>query len=202
MESYPVARLVSALTAACCIDGEYLLVVPDAVDGVGAHEGAIDDLMRGSGVSFHDDIFRSQEVDALGVFQEVGLAHEGGGIRGVWMMIDLFRGADLSDFAFFHQDNPIGQGQGLFLIVGDKEHGDVQLALEFFQLFPHANAQSGVQIGQGFIQEQQLRLNDHGACQGYALLLAAAQFLNGLGFVSLESYNLEVLIGPGECFLF
>ena len=125
-----------------------------------------------------DGLVRPGKGDAACVrpaFGEIDLAqevrHEGVG-RAV---VDLRRGGDLLDAALVDQDDPVGHGHGLRLVVGDVDDGDAQGGLDFLDLKAHALAELGVQVGQGLVQQQQLRLRDQGPGQGHALLLTAGQ---------------------------
>ncbi|KAG1386625.1 hypothetical protein G6F60_014416 [Rhizopus arrhizus] len=89
------------------------------------------------------------------------------------LLIDLVRLADLLDPAGIHHRDAGGHGHRFFLIVGDEDEGDAQLALQVLKLQLHALAQLQVQRGQRFVQHQQLGLVDDGARQRHPLLLAA-----------------------------
>ena len=70
-------------------------------------------------------------------------------------------------------DDPVGHGHGLGLVVGYVDHGDAQLGLDLLDLKAHGFAQLGVQVGKRLVQQQQLRLRHQGAAQGHPLLLSA-----------------------------
>ena len=59
--------------------------------------------------------------------------------------------------------------------MGDIGHGEFQSLLQATDLFTHVAAQTRVQVAQGFIKQQDARLQDQGACQSHALLLASRQ---------------------------
>ena len=69
--------------------------------------------------------------------------------------------------------------------------GDAELLLDAADLGTHVNAQLGVQVGQGFVEEQHAGLNDQGAGEGYALLLAAGELVGEAVFHALEAHELE-----------
>ena len=45
------------------------------------------------------------------------------------LIVDVLGGSDLLHLAAVHDDDGVGHGQGLFLVVGDVDEGDVHLAL-------------------------------------------------------------------------
>ena len=53
--------------------------------------------------------------------------------------------------------------------------GDAHLLLDPLDGVPHLHPQLGVQVGQGFVHKQHLRVDDNGSGQGHTLLLAAGQ---------------------------
>ena len=89
--------------------------------------------------------------------------------------VDLFCGADLLDLARAHHGDPVGHGQGFFLVVGHEDEGDPGFKLQPLQLDLHFLAQLQVQRRQGFIEEEDLRLRGQRTCQRHALLLAAGK---------------------------
>ena len=50
------------------------------------------------------------------------------------LVVYLFRGADLLDDAVLHDDDAVGHGEGLFLVVGDVEEGDAQALMHLLEL--------------------------------------------------------------------
>ena len=72
----------------------------------------------------------------------------------------------------------VGHGAGFFGGVGDEDGGDVLTADAFGSQGAQVVAQVGVEAGEGFVQEQQRRARDEGACEGEALLFAAGEGLD------------------------
>ena len=95
-------------------------------------------------------------------------------------LVDLLRRADLQQAAPVEDRQPVGDGQRLLLVVGDVDRGQAGLFADAADFRAHLQAQLGVEIGQRFVQQQALRLDDQGAGQRDALLLAAGQLV-GLG---------------------
>ena len=84
---------------------------------------------------------------------------------------------DLQHLAAGHDGDAVGQGQRLFLVVGDEDEGDADGALQCAQLDLHLLAQLLVERAQRLVQQQHLRLADQRAGQGDALPLAAGQLM-------------------------
>ena len=51
-------------------------------------------------------------------------------------MVQFFRGSLLDKLSLVHKKDPVRQGKGLFVIVGDVEGGYPQLFLDTADLFP------------------------------------------------------------------
>ena len=84
---------------------------------------------------------------------------------------------DLLNEAVVHDDDPVGHGHSLGLVVGNIDEGGAQLFMQLGELGSHLGAQLGVQVGQRFVQQEDLRFTDNGAPQGDTLSLAAGQSL-------------------------
>jgi hypothetical protein len=69
----------------------------------------------------------------------------------------------------------VGHGHGLRLIVGDVEGGGAEALEQGAQLRPHLEAQHGIEVGQGLIEQEGLRLAHQGTTQRHALALAARE---------------------------
>jgi hypothetical protein len=64
-------------------------------------------------------------------------------------------------------------------------------ALHVQQFLAHLHAQRLVQVGQRLVQQQHLRLDDHGARQRHALLLAARQLVGPALRVVGQAHHVE-----------
>ena len=74
-----------------------------------------------------------------------------------------------------HDDHALGQRHGLDLVVRHEQAGDAQFAVQFLNLEPCLGTQFGVQVGQGFVEQEHLWLAHDGAAHGHALALATGQ---------------------------
>ena len=81
-------------------------------------------------------------------------------------------GAAGHKFAVFKQHQVVGQARHFVHGVADVEHGNLQLAVELFQVGQDFSLAFGVQRGQWLVHQQQARAGGQGAGDGDALALA------------------------------
>ena len=124
-------------------------------------------------------------------FPEVHVAHEGGHEAIGRPAVDHVRPVQLPALALLHHRDPVGYGQRLFLVVGDVDGRDAQLRLQLPDLVPGLLAQLGVQVGQRFVEQQQVGFDDHGPGEGHPLLLSARQLGHGTPFQPGQPYQVE-----------
>ena len=74
-----------------------------------------------------------------------------------------------------HHGDAVGQDQRLFLVVGDEDRGQAELALQATDLELHGLAQLAVERTERLVEQQQPRVEDDGTGQRDALLLAAGE---------------------------
>ena len=91
-------------------------------------------------------------------------------------LVDVLRRAELLDPAAVHHRDEVGGGHRLGLVVGDVDRGVAVGVVQAADLEAHLLAQIGVEVGQRLVEQQRLRLDDQGAGERDALLLAAGQF--------------------------
>ena len=68
------------------------------------------------------------------------------------VLIDFPGFPDLSDDSGFHDSDPVGNDEGLFLVVSDVKRGDSKLSLNVPDLFPHLNPELRVEIRERFVR--------------------------------------------------
>ena len=90
-------------------------------------------------------------------------------------VVDLRRRPDLLDPSVAHDHDPVGQREGLLLVVGDVDGGDPELALDRPDLLAQDDPDLGVERRQRLVEEQDLGLDRQRPGEGDALLLAARQ---------------------------
>ena len=106
---------------------------------------------------------------------DVVVAHEAGDELGGRLGGDRQRIGDLLDAGVVHDDDPVGHGQRLFLVVRDVDEHQAQLALEVAELDAHPQLEQAVEVAERLVEEQRLRLGDKHAGERDPLLLAARQ---------------------------
>ena len=77
-------------------------------------------------------------------------------------LVDLLRGADLTHLAAEHHCDGVGEGDRLGLVVGDEDRRDAETALQLVQLEADLVTQLRVEVRQRLVEQQHLRLADHG----------------------------------------
>ena len=77
------------------------------------------------------------------------------------------------DDAQAHHHDAVGQGHGLFLIVGDVDEGFLEFLVEPVDLGAHLAAELGVEARKRLVQQEGGGVGDEGARQRRALRLAA-----------------------------
>ena len=105
--------------------------------------------------------------------QHVGVAQKVGDKARRGFLVKMLRRAFLHDPAGAHDNQPIGHHQGLLLVVGDEDRCETKLLLKGTQLHSNAHTQLGVEVRQGFIEQEDVRVDHKGAGYGHTLLLAA-----------------------------
>ena len=96
-----------------------------------------------------------------------------------------------------HHD-AVGHGQRLFLVVGDIDDGFSQFPVQVLDLDLHLLAQLAVQCTERLVHQDQRRIEHGSACQGHALLLAAAELR---GVAVLEAPHAHARQRLGDQFL-
>jgi hypothetical protein len=74
-------------------------------------------------------------------------------------VVDRLRRADLLDFPLVHHHHLVGDLQGLLLVVGDEDAGDVNLVVQTAQPAAQLQAHLGVEGAEGLIEQEHLRLD-------------------------------------------
>ena len=87
--------------------------------------------------------------------------------------VEVQRRADLLDHPGPQHHDLVGQRHGLDLVMRDIDHGGAELPVQLGDLEPRADAQRGVEVRQGFVEQEQPRLAHDRAADGDALALPA-----------------------------
>ena len=103
------------------------------------------------------------------------LADESGHKDVFRLIIELIGRADLLDVAVLHDHNPVRQGHGLGLVVGDVDGRGAGFLMNLGDFIAHRDALFRVQVGQRLVHQEDADLPDNRPADGYALTLAAGQ---------------------------
>ena len=196
-------------------NGERQAGGPAAFEDVGAqaeHDfGAVQDLapQRRQRQGLAGEFRQGQVagVDFGGQEVHLGRADEACNEQVVGVVINFERRAGLFDPAFAHHDDLVGQSHRLDLVVGHIDDRGLQLLMQAGDFDAHMDAQFGVQVGQGFVKQKDLRLAHDGAANGDPLTLATGQVFGFALHQGTKTQNLGggvnpagdfVLVGPGE----
>jgi len=90
--------------------------------------------------------------------------------------VDILGRACLFDLAGVHHGDNVGGGHRFRLVMGDIDRGVAVFVVQAAHLEAHLFAQIGIEIRERFVQKQCLGLDDEGARERHALLLAAREF--------------------------
>jgi len=91
------------------------------------------------------------------------------------LVVEFHGHSHLLEDALVEHGNPVRDGVGLFLVVGDEDGGEREFALQVENLAAHLHAQVGVEVRERLIEQEHAGFDDDGAGEGDALLLTAGQ---------------------------
>src|SRR6266702_6479070 len=118
--------------------------------------------------------------------EQVGITDEIGDEARAWPVVNIGWCADLLDLAGIHHGDPVGHRERFFLVVGDEDHGQTELALQLLQLELHRLPQLLVERAERLVAQQHPRFDHDGAGQGDALLLAPGELARAAVLISDE----------------
>ena len=81
------------------------------------------------------------------------------------------------DETITQDDDAVGQGHGFDLVVRDVDGRRTEITVQLGDLDPRLAAQCGVEVGERFVEEEDLRRTHDGTADSDALALAAGEFL-------------------------
>ena len=92
-------------------------------------------------------------------------------------MVDVLGRADVLDDPVLHHRDAVAHRHRLFLVVRDVDGRDADPPLNLFDGEPHLDPQLGIQVAEGFVHQQDFRLDDEGPGQRDALLLSTGELV-------------------------
>ena len=108
--------------------------------------------------------------------------------------VQLLGRGDLPQPAVEHDRDPIGDGHGLGLIVGDVNDGRPGGSVKPPEFLEHSFPEVHIQVGQGFVHEDDARLLGKTPGQGDPLLLPSGKLVGAAGGHTLQADGGQ---GPG-----
>src|SRR5690606_14480495 len=115
-------------------------------------------------------------------------------------MIEAVSRVPLQQASLVQNAGIVGHGERIMMIVGRDQRGGAERFQQFTSLLPERLPQSGVQVGERLVHEQQVRLRRHGTGDRHPLLLSARQFVRKALREILKSYLLQELHRAGFAF--
>ena len=103
----------------------------------------------------------------------------------------------LLDASFVEYDDAVGDVHRLLLVVGDQDRGDVHLVVQPPQPCAQVGANLGVEGSEGFVEQQDARLDGQRARERHALALAAAELAGVARLVAAQPDDAEQLVDLG-----
>jgi hypothetical protein len=92
--------------------------------------------------------------DAFGrntAWEEICGSHELGDEPGGGVVVDLLWSVELLQPALVQDTDAVGEGERLFLVVGDENRGGPRVLEDLHDFFPELGAEVGVQIGEWLV---------------------------------------------------
>ena len=146
----------------------------DGHQGVGAN-GQVADVGRFDLASVHLHGAHPSVDGEDASREQVVLADETGDESPLRLFVEHFRRRHLLDAARLENGHSVGHGHGLLLVVGDVNHRNAELPLDAADFILKLLPQPPVQGAEWLIHQHQFRLEDQGAGDGDALLLASGK---------------------------
>jgi hypothetical protein len=188
----------------------------DAGPGAGGKDVMDDDLDAvGDGVAAEVNILGADVSDVAGglaglvggvveggEFEAVDVAEELEDEGGGGFVVNLLGRADLLDAGVVHDNDLVGELEGLLLVVGDKDGGEVDVFLEIEEPAAEFLADFGVEGAKRFVEEEDFGLGGEGAGEGDALALAAGELVGEAVAEAGEADHFEEFVDAVGDFLF
>ena len=112
------------------------------------------------------------------------------------IVVQVVRRVSLGHPSAVQQGHLVGHGKGLVLVVGDQDGGDAVALQQFTDFGGQFRAQLCIQAGEGFVQQQDLRIRRQRPGQRHPLLLAAGQLVGEGTAVFAQGDQLQHALHP------
>ena len=134
-------------------------------------------------------------------------ADEAGDEEVARLVVEIERRADLLHLAVAHDDDLVGHGHGLDLVVGDVDRRRAEPLVQLLDLGAHGDAELCVEVRQRLVEQEHLRVAHDGAAHGDALALAAGELARIAREIGLQAEDVgrlgdalldQLLVDPPE----
>ena len=99
-----------------------------------------------------------------------------------------------------HDAEPVGEGKGFVLIVGDQDRAHVLVPEDPSHLADDRQPELGVEAGKRFVHQEQFRARRHRPGERYPLLFSARHRMRHAPFVARQSEDRQQLADPAGAF--
>ena len=108
-----------------------------------------------------------KQIGSAALDYQLGVHHIGAANKGRYEqvgrpLVDILGRSDVLDNAILHDSDPVGNGHGLLLVMGDVNSSDIDAVLDVLDDGPHLHPELGVQIGERLIKKQNVGLDTQG----------------------------------------
>jgi len=128
-----------------------------------------------------------------GAREEDGIAHEGRDEAIGRAPVEVGGGVGLQNAAVVHHRDPIRDPEGLLLIVGHDDRRCAGRSENVLDLGADTGAQGGVEVGEGFVEQDDRRIGGEGPGDRDPLLLAARELVGAPSALGGEADQVEHL---------
>ena len=144
--------------------------------GCGVQEGSLTTPSKVPMRGIHDRGFAVRRGNRTG--DEIGFPNEIRDDPRLRTPINFLGPADLCDLPALENGHPVGNGEGLLLVMCHVDRGKARLFADAPNFSAHFEAQLGIEIRKRFIKQKGTGTDDERARQGDALLLTAGKLSN------------------------
>ena len=147
---------------------------------------------------FHGAQWRLGHLAGRHAGKQIAAPQKIGDEGGTRVKVQVLGGGHLLDLSRAHDGHAVTEGQGFFLVVRDQNRGHAGQAQQSPEILASGVAQPGVQVGKGFVQEEQGGTGGQRAGQRDPLLLPPGELMGSATFEHGEAHQGQGFAGAGE----
>ena len=129
----------------------------------------------------------------------VDMAEEARAVQAGRVGVDLARSAHLDERSLVHEGDAVAERHGLLAVMRHEQHRDTKAALDVADLAAHAQAQGGVEVAEGLVEQKHLGPQHERASQRHALPLPARDVRDARLCQAGEPHGVEHLADALVC---